>query len=506
MLARKILWNTISQAAGKFIVTLLGLVNIKLLTNYLGVTGYGEYATIYQFLAFFGIAADLGLFTIAVREMSRDENKIPLIAGNVLGLRTALITTTMLLAIIAAFLIPQYQSTRIPLGVAMASFTIWAAMVQGTFCTILQVKLKMEYSSIALVIFKALAVLYMIVIIYILLPLNGAQAASDTGFYHMIFAGNVASIVFIGVTYYFTRKLAPIKYRFDFWLWKDILWKSLPYGVALILNTFYFKIDSLLIYFFRGPQEAGIYNVPMKLFEQITLLPLYFMNAVLPVLTKSIEKGAEAYNKIIQYSYDFIIMVSFPILAGILALAYPLVFVISGAKFLSRLSEGFYGSDIALKILIIAFTLSFITVVFSFILIAVGKQTRLLWINLIGVIFNIIANLIIIPRYGFVGAAYISVATQFIVLILMILYSRTSLRFSLKFANTIKIIFSSLAMGAAVYYLYPFLYKLIQNWAVLVLIGFAAVLYFALLLVTKAITKDMLRMLRRPDKSPEMIE
>ncbi|MBI5152292.1 flippase [Candidatus Peregrinibacteria bacterium] len=505
--ARKILWNVISQAAGKFIVTILGLVNIKLLTNYLGVSGYGEYATIYQFLAFFGIAADLGLFTIAVREMSRDNNRIPIIAGNVLGLRTALITFTMLLAIAAAFLIPQYSETRIPLGVAMASFTIWAAMVQGTLCTVLQVHLKMEYSSLALIVFKALAVGYMIFVIYILLPLNGAQAgtvgaaqaASDAGFYHMIFAGNAASVVFIGMTYYFTRKLAPIKYRFDFRLWKDILFASLPYGIALILNTFYFKIDSLLIYFFRGPTETGIYNVPMKIFEQITLLPLYFMNAVLPVLMKSIEKGAEAYNKIIQYSYDFIIMVSFPILAGGIALAYPLVFVISGPEFLSRLSEGFYGSDIALKILLIAFTLSFIAVVFSFILIAVNKQMRLLWINLAGVIFNIIANFLVIPRYGFIGAAYISVATQLIVLILMIIYSRISLHFSLKFANTFKIIFSSLAMGFAIYFLYNPLYKIMENWSVLVLMGLAAIIYFGLLLATKAITRDMLNLLRKKE-------
>jgi len=525
-LAHKILWNTISQVAGKFIVTLLGLVNIKLLTNYLGVAGYGEYATIYQFLAFFGIAADLGLFTIAVREMSRDENKIPIIAGNVLGLRTALITITMTLAIIAAFLIPQYQHTRIPLGVAMASFTVWAAMVQGTLCTVLQVKLKMEYSSIALIVFKSIAVLYMIIVIYFLLPLNNAQicttndevgtacpaitqnnivaassaqSASDAGFYHMIFAGNIASIVFIVMTYYFTRKLAPIKYRFDFHLWKEIFWKSLPYGAALILNSFYFKIDSLLIYFFRGSTETGIYNVPMKIFEQITLIPLYFMNAVLPVLTKEIDRGKEAYNKIIQYAYDFIIMVSFPILAGVFVLAYPLIFVVSGPEFLSRLPEGFYGADMALKILIIAFTFSFIAVVFSFILIAVGKQTRLLLVNAIAVIFNVIANLIVIPKYGFVGAAYISVITQFIVLFSMILYARANLQFSLKFANTIKIACSSLIMSAAVYYLYPLLYKFMQNWAVLVLIGFAVILYFGLLIITKTITRDMLNLLRKKE-------
>lgn len=505
--ARKILWNTVSQTVGKFIVTLLGLVTLKIITNYLGVTGYGEYTTVYQFLAFFGIAADLGLFTIAVREMSRDENRIPIIAGNVLGLRTALITITMILAIVGAFLIPQYQSTRIPIGVAIATITIWLAMVQGTLCTVLQVHLKMEYSSYALIASKIVNVAYMIFVIYLLLPLeNGTTACTDAGFYQLIFAGIPGNLVLIIVTYYYARKLAPIRYQFNFALWKETLWKSLPYGIALILNTFYFRIDSLLLYFIRGPVETGVYGVPMKLFEQIMLLPLYFMNAVLPVLTKAIDKGRDAYNRIIQYAYDFIIMISFPILAGGYALAYPLIFVISGPEFLSKLDKGFYGSDIALKILLFSYVLSFIAGVFTFVLIAVGKQLKILWVNLAGAIFNVIANLIIIPIYGFRGAAIISVATQVMLLIMLIFYSRKCLSYSLKFSVTLKSAFASIIMGVSVYLLYKPFYNIMENWSVVALVIIAAIIYFGILLITKAVTRDMINMLRRPEKETEVIE
>jgi O-antigen/teichoic acid export membrane protein len=70
-LARKILSNTASQVAGRFATAFLAVVVVKILTVYLGQSGYGQYATIYEFLAFFGAFADFGIFTIAVREMSR---------------------------------------------------------------------------------------------------------------------------------------------------------------------------------------------------------------------------------------------------------------------------------------------------------------------------------------------------------------------------------------------------------------------------------------------------
>ncbi|MBT7483850.1 oligosaccharide flippase family protein, partial [Candidatus Peregrinibacteria bacterium] len=117
-MARKILSNTFIQVAGKIAGALVSVAIVKLITNFLSVDGYGQYVAIFEFLAFFGIAADLGLFTIAVREMAKDEKKTEFIIGNILSLRFILSISTMSLAVLAAFLIPQYSDTFIPVGVA----------------------------------------------------------------------------------------------------------------------------------------------------------------------------------------------------------------------------------------------------------------------------------------------------------------------------------------------------------------------------------------------------
>ncbi len=91
MPTKKIYTNTIAQIMGKLGTALISILLIKILTNYLDVEGYGLYSKIYNYLSIFSVIADLGLYTITVREIAEhreDQKKIESILGNVLTLRT----------------------------------------------------------------------------------------------------------------------------------------------------------------------------------------------------------------------------------------------------------------------------------------------------------------------------------------------------------------------------------------------------------------------------------
>lgn len=88
---KKIYTNTIAQIAGKIATALISIFMIKILTNYLDIAGYGLYSKIYNYLSIFAVIADLGLYTITVRELTQYQNDSKMmarIAGNVLSLRT----------------------------------------------------------------------------------------------------------------------------------------------------------------------------------------------------------------------------------------------------------------------------------------------------------------------------------------------------------------------------------------------------------------------------------
>ncbi len=495
--ARKILSNTAWQIAGKVLVALLGLAVVKIATGYLGPKGYGEYVIIYEFLAFFGIAADLGLFTIAVREMSEDESRIPKIIGNILSLRTILVVGTMLLAIGAVFLMPNYENSYVPIGVAIASITVFITIINGTISSVLQAKLRMHQSSIANVLGKVVSVGFMVYVVFC-----GFKGESELGFFMLLFAGVIGNLIMLLITNHYVKKVTKLEYRFDIDLWRNVLVKSLPYGLALILNTIYFRIDTILISVIRGDEEVGIYGVAMKMLEHFAILPLYFMNSVLPVLTRTIKEKTDKYKKVISYAFDFLAALSIPMVVGGVILAFPIIFVVSTPDFLSRLGDGFYGSDIAFQILIFALLFQFLNVLFAFILIAINQQSKLLYINGACAIFNIVANLIVIPHYGFRGAAFTSILSELFILIATYYVARKYLEFSIDFKKLGKIIFSAGVMGAAVYFLQAPTYTYIQNWNVLVLIPIGAVVYAIMLLVTKAVDKEMLGMMRKGDDKP----
>lgn len=493
--ARKIISNTLAQIIGKLLVTIIGLTTVKMTTSYLAVKGYGEYTAVYEFLAFFGIAADLGFFTIGVKEMSQNEEKIPIIIGNILSLRTISVIIAMLGAIALAFVVPQYSDTRIPLGIAISSITVFFTMMNGTITSVLQVKMKMHIASIATILGKIVTVLCMVYIIY-----YGFPDDKDMGFNMLMVAGVVGAIIMNSGTNYYVKKITPLKHRFDIAIWKEIITKSLPYGIALILSTIYFRMNSVLISMMRTQEELGIYGVASKMLEQFTIIPLYFMNSVLPVLAKSIkEETSEKYRMIIRYSFDFLVAMSVPMVVGIYILAYPIVFIISTPEFLSRTAEGFYGSDVALKILIFALLFQFINILFAFILIAANKQGKLLYINGACVTLNLLINFFLIPQYGFIGACITYVFSELFILIVAAVMAYRYVKFSLNFLNIFKIIFSAAIMGGVVLYLQPISYQYLQNWGVFVLAAIGGAIYLGMLLITKVIDKDMMRLLKKGD-------
>jgi O-antigen/teichoic acid export membrane protein len=490
--ARKILTNTFAQFAGKIVLAVLGLLVVKICTNYLTLESYGEYILIYEYLAFFGITADLGLFTIAVREMSKDKADIPKLIGNILSLRTIVVFLSMFLASVIIFFIPEYSDTKIPIGVIIASLTTVLTILNGTISSVLQTKLRMHIASLAMIVGKIVSVGFMVYIV-----LFGIPEASDFGFYMLIFAGTFGALVTTLITNHQVKKITPLVYQFDFKLWKDVLAKSLPYGIALFLNTIYFRVDSIMLSLIRGSEEVALYGVAMKTLEQFTVLPLYFMNSVLPVLTREIEALNERYKMIIKQSFSFLSMLSVPMVVGILILASSATRLIADEKFASNYEIGFYGSDFALQILIFTVLFQFLNVLFAFVLIALNRQGKLLYINASCVIFNLLGNLLLIPVLGFRGAAITSVLSQFFVLICNYYFAKKYLPFKLDFKVFFKIVFSALVMGAFLLFGQEILFPIMGHLDILPLTLLGGLVYFLVLFLTKAIDKSMIALIRR---------
>lgn len=487
----------------KAVLAVIGFVTVKIITNYLEVSGYGYYTGVYDFIAFFGIASDLGLYTIAVREMARDEKNIDKIIGNILSIRTILVFVTMTLAFFSSyFYFPEGTDLMLPLAVAVAATATVFALLTGTISTVLQVNYKMQYNAIASIVGKAIALSYMVYIIFIWSP-----GVSEAGFYHLFAAGIAGNIAMFAITFYYARKHANIRFQFDWHFIKSVVVKSLPYGLALILNNLYFRIGSIMLLPLAGPEQTALYGLPLRILEAIAILPLYFMNAVLPTLTQKLKEKSDAYKKVIQYSFDALVMGGISMAVGMSAIAYQVIFLLSSEDFLSRLDQGFYGSDIALQIVIFALAFSFINTLFGFILVAINKQSKLLYVNGAGAFLAVALNFVLIPWIGARGAAITDIIVELFVASAAYFMAKRYLDFKIDLRNAGKILIAGAAMGAAVYYAKDPTYHLfgLQNKNIILLIPLGAIIYIGLLFAMRVITKDMLMLLKK-DKSEQPIQ
>ncbi len=483
-------------------MALLSIVAVKILTTYLGKNLYGEYNTVYIYLAFFSIIADLGIYTIAVREMSRKEDQVPVIIGNILSIRTFLAVLSIGTAVLVAFFIPQYRDTFVPIGILISGVGTVIALVNGVLVSVFQTYLKMQYATLSLVIGKVISVLGLVIIAFWLLPreiIENDAMKTSWAFYATITVGIISSLAMVMVTLFYSKKLVKITYQFDIKVWKKLMQESLPFGIALILGTIYIRVDGFLLSLLKDSEEVGIYTVATKVIEVINVLPILFMSTVLPVLTKFIETKSEKTKELLKHSFTFLYSMAVPILTGLFVLAYQVIYIIATPEFLTRLEDNFYGSDIALKILSISLFVSFINNLFIYLLVSTDQQKKLLWINGSAVLLNVILNFLVIPIWGFRGASMITVLSEVLVLCLTFYHSRKVIRFNLDYAALIKITISGVMMGIILAVLKEPIIAQFQNKGILFLFVLGAVLYSVFLLLTKAITKEHLRLLLKKE-------
>src|SRR5438309_7773877 len=79
----RMLTNTLAQLVSPAVRAVLGLAAVAVLSRYLGLTGFGEYALVFAYVGVFsGVLADWGLPTICLRESSRKKGqRLMLVAG-----------------------------------------------------------------------------------------------------------------------------------------------------------------------------------------------------------------------------------------------------------------------------------------------------------------------------------------------------------------------------------------------------------------------------------------
>jgi len=413
------------------------------------------------------VFSDFGLSASVNQKVARcrgsSDNSIAQLVGSSLFLKTILVVPVFIIMASLVHLFGRANDTKwtvylLGLSVLVNSFTVFFA---GVFRGLE----RMEYEAVASVLERPL-----IFLIGVWLLMNGYGIISLA---ILFLVTRLLTLVLSAVVYF--GKGQKISLNRDFVFWKQLIVGAVPFGVFLVLGTIYFQIDTIMLALFQDNRAVGLFESVIRLAIVLMIIPEAFTEALFPVLSRSFHLGQDL-TTLYRKSLKLMAIIGFPITVGLLTLADTFIHLLYGAEYLPAVP--------ALRLIALMVSLRFLAYVPGIFLASINKQTLRLTVVGICALFNIVLNLLTIPRWGFVGAAFNTLLTNIVLLCLYVFFVwRSGYAFGRPQWGTFLRILACAAL------LYGFILAF-QGLSLLVLVPTSAAVYLVFLLLLGVIEHD----------------
>lgn len=433
---KKIASNTFSQVLSKALTSIIAIFLISSLTKYFSQEMYWQYNKIYNYLSIFTFLADLWLYAVTIREISKDQKNASYIIWNIMTLRLFFWLLIILLSIIIAYFIPWYNSNLMLLSI----FIVWGfsviSLLNSSVLSLMQSFMKIEFSLFSSTIWKIANLLLIFWVIFILFPKN-ETFNFNLAFILIMISWLIGVLLNFLLNLYYVNKFVKIRFLFDLDYIKKIFFLSIPNWIAIFLSTIYFKVDIIILSIIESINKADIsialYSLPMKIVEVLMVIWLFFLNSILPSLSKSFEeKDINTSKNILEHSFRFLF--SFWMFIAIMFIIFwkKIISILATPDYLDKTIHIYTSYDV-LKITAFVLLFSFLSSLFNYIFISSKKEKTLVYINLAITLVNIIWNFLLIPKYSFYWSAIITLISQILLFLILFYYSRKIIKFEIDY-------------------------------------------------------------------------
>lgn len=402
---RAISWDIAVQIAGRFANLALGIVVTALLARTLGNGGYGVWSTILAISSLVAVVGNPGLEQVAVRCAVSDLEHEPQWLGALLILRQLLSMLAMMLCVGVVALIAPNREALIAGVVMILSLLVAAA---SSLRVVFQLRVRNSY---VIAVMTIQSILWGLVVVWgyvtsagiVALAVGFTITTSITSLLQGALALRLAHVRFDGL-----RSRAA-----------ELIKVGLPIAIGGMLIVGYGQIDQVLVFEIAGSQEAGYYAAAYRLFSQSSFVPVSVSTTVFALLAASFAGDSKRFRVLLQTSLELLLAVAVGVLALTLVYSSEIISLIFG--------HGFDRAAAALPVLMGAFALVSIGYLQDLLVIISRQQKRFVVVAALTLALNIGLNLALIPRYGFMAAAWITLVTEGFVVVSRWLIVRSKL-------------------------------------------------------------------------------
>ena len=380
-----ILAGRVSNAVFLFLLTLV-------ISRQLGPELFGVFSFLTTVVVSASCFSNLGLDTWMVREVTKNPSRAQSYLSNILGLKigTSLVTIFFVLLV---FYATDLSDATLHL-LSLFSISILFNTLSQTLWHYGNCFKEFIYHSVLWASSNVMKAVLGIVLVLLYHDLE-----------FLVWGVVVAEALSLVLSFFvIRRRFGAFVPTFHFQVWREFLARSAPIALGMIFSVLYFRLDIVMLQLMTGERVVGFYSAAYKLFEVVVILPHSCMLVLFPTMVEEYHANRSKFKA----SYARSLWV-YGIGGGGIALllwgfSHEIIHMIYGDKF--------NPSGEVLGVLAIAVFLFFINFLLSNVLITSGRERVNTWNLLAATVLNIALNMIWIPQYGMMGAAWATVLCE----------------------------------------------------------------------------------------------
>ncbi|MBI2011856.1 oligosaccharide flippase family protein [Candidatus Daviesbacteria bacterium] len=377
----------------------------------LGVENFGLYTIALSYFSLTSSVADFGISQYLIRELSVNKVRVKDLLFNAVFIRV--VFALILFSLISiSMLIFDPNISRKTLSI-LAILAIIPQTVALVIDTIFVAFKKLSFSAFGLLVLSLLTTGIGTVLIILGFSVKG-----------IIFSLILGQIGYLILNVIFLKKL-KIHFSFSINLGEvaNIIRNSLPYGFLIILGLVYFKNDIFLLGYIKGSYDTGLYGASYKFLEVVVFIPSAINAWMFPFFSKlSIKNPQKVYEFYIKATI-FMLALSL-VISGFYLTILPILIKDILPSYLPQVKQ--YIPAIA-TIKILALTIPFLFMISPQSIVLLSQKrflTPLIKISIFNLFFNLSLNLILIPRYSYLGAAWVTLISDVVGFCIFFVYIR----------------------------------------------------------------------------------
>lgn len=363
-----------------------------------GSAAYGAYAALLSLSFLLNIVLDLGITNWNARNVAQHRQLLRKHLGGILGIRAALAVAYVVITFTSAVVL-GYRGEALELLGILAANQVLASLLLYLRSNVAGAQ-RFAQDSVLSVLDRAV----LIVITGWLLWGRAADAPFDIRWF--AWAQTAAYGTAALVALWFNLRLgARMQVKWNAPFTHAVLRQSAPFALLILLMTFYYRTDTVMLERLLpdGDTQAGIYAQGFRFFEAFNMLGFLVAGLLLPMFSRMIKERADV-APLTGLALRLMLAASVTVAAVCCVFAKEVMDL--------RYHEHTDQSAPAFAVLIWSFVAVSTTYVFGTLLTAAGELRMLNYMAAGGMVLNIALNLVLIPRYAVLGAAWASLITQ----------------------------------------------------------------------------------------------